>query len=193
MQERGDRHSVGHSGCLANRRGLRGVHRPTTGRPTRFPSLRGWIRRRSWGSVAWTVRPKWCAPNFPVRSRMRLAMRLGLARNTISVHQKMAGLEDVGAHCGIGGTHVLHAYQPGRDRGCRRRPKTKYDIGTTPAELASATTAAHIHFRPRSWLAGRRWMSMSAATRRAPRRRNHDVPAAHQKCRPGLLGTGGTG
>ena len=58
--------------------------------------------------------------------------------------------------------------EPGRDQGCRRRPKTKYDVGTTPAELTSATTAAHIHFRPRIWLAGRRWMSMSAATRRAP-------------------------
>ena len=63
---------------------------------------------------------------------------------------------------------MLHAYQPGRDQGCRRRPKTKHDAGTTPAELTSATTAAHIHFRPRIWLAGRRWMSMSAATRRAP-------------------------
>ena len=48
---------------------------------------------------------------------------------------------------------MLHAYQPGRDQGCRRRPKTKYDVGTTPAELTSATTAAHIHFRPRIWLA----------------------------------------
>ena len=63
---------------------------------------------------------------------------------------------------------MLHAYQPGRDQGCRRRPKTKYDVGTTPAELTSATTGAHIHFRPRIWLAGCRWMSMSAATRRAP-------------------------
>jgi hypothetical protein len=54
------------------------------------------------------------------------------------------------------------------DQGCRRRPKTKYEIGTTPAELTSATTAAHTRFRPRIWLAGRRLISMSAATRRAP-------------------------
>lgn len=57
---------------------------------------------------------------------------------------------------------------PGRDQGWRRCPKTKYEIGTTPAELTSAMAAAHIHFRPRIWLAGRRRMSMSAATRRAP-------------------------
>ena len=57
--------------------------------------------------------------------------------------------------------------QPGCDRGCRR-PKTKYEIGTTPAELTTATTGAHSHFEPRIWLAGRRLMSMRAATLRMP-------------------------
>ena len=57
---------------------------------------------------------------------------------------------------------------PERGQGSRRCPKMKYEAGTTPAELTSATAAAHIPFRPRIWLAGRRWMSMSAATRRAP-------------------------
>jgi hypothetical protein len=60
-----------------------------------------------------------------------------------------------------------HADQSGCDRG-GRRPRTKYAIGTTPAELTTATTVAHIHFRPRIWLAGRRLMSMSAATLRMP-------------------------
>ena len=32
-------------------------------------------------------------------------------------------------------------------------PKTKYETGTTPAELTSATAAAHIPLRPRIWLA----------------------------------------
>ena len=54
------------------------------------------------------------------------------------------------------------AYQPGCDGG-RRRPKTKYEIGTTPAELTIATTGARSHFGPRIWSAGRRLMSMRAA------------------------------
>jgi hypothetical protein len=53
------------------------------------------------------------------------------------------------------------------DRGCRR-PKTKYEIGTIPAELTTATTAAHSHFGPRIWLAGRRLRSINAATLRMP-------------------------
>jgi hypothetical protein len=48
----------------------------------------------------------------------------------------------------------------------RRRPNTKYETGTTPAELTTATTAAHTHLGPRIWLAGRRLMSISAATLR---------------------------
>jgi hypothetical protein len=57
--------------------------------------------------------------------------------------------------------------QSGCDRGCRR-PNTKYETGTTPAELTTATIAAHTHFGPRTWLAGRRLRSMSAATLRMP-------------------------
>src|SRR5215472_11136053 len=38
----------------------------------------------------------------------------------------------------------------------------------TPAELTTVTTEAHIHFRPRIWLAGRRLMSISAASLRIP-------------------------
>jgi hypothetical protein len=57
------------------------------------------------------------------------------------------------------------ADQSGCDRGCRR-PKTKYEIGTTPAELTTVTTVAHNHFGPRTWLAGRRLRSMSAASLR---------------------------
>jgi hypothetical protein len=41
--------------------------------------------------------------------------------------------------------------QPGCDGG-RRRPKTKYEIGTTLAELTTATTGAHSHFGPGSGL-----------------------------------------
>jgi len=37
--------------------------------------------------------------------------------------------------------------QSNQDR--RRRPKTKYEVGRTPAELMSATVAAHTRFRPR--------------------------------------------
>jgi len=59
------------------------------------------------------------------------------------------------------------ANQSGRDRGCRR-PKTKYEMGTTPAELTTVTTVAHTHFGPRTWLAGRRLRSMSAASLRIP-------------------------
>jgi len=59
------------------------------------------------------------------------------------------------------------AFEAGFDQGCRRLPKTKYEIGRTPAELMSAAAAAHIRFRHRIWLAGRRLMSMSAAARRA--------------------------
>src|SRR6516165_8504023 len=53
------------------------------------------------------------------------------------------------------------------DHGGGRRPKTKYEIGRAPAELMIATAAAHTRFWPRIWLAGRRLMSTSAATRRA--------------------------
>ena len=53
-------------------------------------------------------------------------------------------------------------------QGCRRRPKAKSEIGGTPAEPIIATAADHTCFGPRIWLAGRRSMSMSAATRRAP-------------------------
>ena len=56
----------------------------------------------------------------------------------------------------------------GWGRGCRRRPKTKYASGAPPKELTTATTAAHIHFESRIWLAGRRLMSMSAAVLRMP-------------------------
>jgi len=59
------------------------------------------------------------------------------------------------------------AAQSGCDRG-GRRPKTKYEIGTTPAELTTVTTVAHTHFGPRTWLAGRRLRSMSAATLSMP-------------------------
>jgi hypothetical protein len=53
------------------------------------------------------------------------------------------------------------------DPGCRR-PKTKYETGTTPAELTTVTTVAHSHFGPRTWLAGRRLRSTSAAILRMP-------------------------
>jgi hypothetical protein len=53
------------------------------------------------------------------------------------------------------------------DPGCRR-PKTKYETGTTPAELTTVTTVAHSHFGPRTWLAGRRLRSTSAAILRTP-------------------------
>jgi hypothetical protein len=59
------------------------------------------------------------------------------------------------------------ADQSGCGRGCRR-PKMKYAIGTAPAELTTVTTVAHIHFGPRIWLAGRRLMSISAASLRMP-------------------------
>jgi hypothetical protein len=59
------------------------------------------------------------------------------------------------------------ADQSGRDRGCRR-PKRKYEMGTTPAEPTTVTTVAHTHFGPRTWLAGRRFRSMSAASLRIP-------------------------
>jgi hypothetical protein len=36
--------------------------------------------------------------------------------------------------------------------GRRCRPKTKYEIGTTPAELTTATTRAHSHLGPGSGL-----------------------------------------
>jgi hypothetical protein len=49
-----------------------------------------------------------------------------------------------------------------------RRPKTKYETGTTPAELTTVTTVAHSHFGPRTWLAGRRLRSTSAAILRTP-------------------------
>jgi hypothetical protein len=51
--------------------------------------------------------------------------------------------------------------------GCRR-PKAKYETGTTPAELTTVTTVAHSHFGPRTWLAGRRLRSTSAAILRMP-------------------------
>jgi hypothetical protein len=41
-------------------------------------------------------------------------------------------------------------------------------MGTTPAEPTTVTTVAHIHFGPRTWLAGRRLRSMSAASLRIP-------------------------
>src|SRR5215469_9877765 len=56
----------------------------------------------------------------------------------------------------------LAANQPGCPGG-RRRPKTKYEIGTIPRELTTATTGTHSHFGPRIWSAGRRLMSMRAA------------------------------
>jgi hypothetical protein len=59
------------------------------------------------------------------------------------------------------------ADQSGCDRGCRR-PKRKYETGTTPAELTIVTTVAHAHFGPRTWLAGRRFRSTSAASLRMP-------------------------
>src|SRR5215475_7498059 len=59
-------------------------------------------------------------------------------------------------------SRVRGACQLDGDAGCRR-PKTKYEIGTTPAELTTATTGAHNHFGPRIWFAGRRLMSMRAA------------------------------
>src|SRR4029077_18891726 len=62
----------------------------------------------------------------------------------------------------------------------RRWPKTKYETGTTPAELTSATAAAHIPFRPRIWLAGRRWVAMSAL--RAPRSREGGTRPEGQGC-----------
>jgi hypothetical protein len=59
------------------------------------------------------------------------------------------------------------ADQSGCDRGCRR-PKSKYEMGTTPAELTTVTTVAHTHFGPRTWFAGHRFRSMSAASLRMP-------------------------
>jgi hypothetical protein len=53
------------------------------------------------------------------------------------------------------------------DRGWRR-PKRKYEMGTIPAELTTVTTVAHTHLGPRTWLAGRRFRSTSAATLRMP-------------------------
>jgi hypothetical protein len=44
--------------------------------PTRFPSLRAWLRRRSTGSVTSAVCRSRCAVNGSGRSRMRLQMRL---------------------------------------------------------------------------------------------------------------------
>src|SRR5436190_4798920 len=59
-----------------------------------------------------------------------------------------------------------YASQSGWDPGYRRRPKAKYASGAAPKEATNTITAAHIHFGPRIWLAGRRWMSMRAATMR---------------------------
>jgi len=70
-------------------------------------------------------------------------------------------------HDACGQLACCDACQPDCDCG-RRRPKTKYKIGTTPAELTTATKGAHSHFGPRIWLAGRRLMSMRAATLRMP-------------------------
>src|SRR4029453_19361414 len=47
--------------------------------------------------------------------------------------------------------------------GCRR-PNTKYETGRTPAELMTVTAVAHSHLEPRTWAAGRRFMSTSDAT-----------------------------
>src|SRR5262249_33901337 len=59
---------------------------------------------------------------------------------------------------------VFAPHSPGLSTGLGpgRRPKTKYEIGTNPAELTSVTTGAQSHFGPRIWLAGRRLMSMRA-------------------------------
>jgi hypothetical protein len=56
----------------------------------------------------------------------------------------------------------------GVDQGCRRRSKTKYEIGRTLAELTTATTAADTRFRPRNWLAGRPLMSIKRRHPQAP-------------------------
>jgi hypothetical protein len=49
-----------------------------------------------------------------------------------------------------------------------RRPKMKYEIGTTPTEPTTTTIAARTHLGPRIRVAGRRLMSMRAATLRIP-------------------------
>lgn len=54
------------------------------------------------------------------------------------------------------------------DQGCRRRPKTKYEFGATPAELTKCAGCSRHPFSSRIWLAGPRLMSMSAAAHRAP-------------------------
>jgi hypothetical protein len=68
---------------------------------------------------------------------------------------------------GAGSCRFVPDYRRRRDLGCRR-PKAKYESGMAPKELTMATTAAHSHFGPRIWLAGRRLMSMSAAILRQP-------------------------
>ena len=52
------------------------------------------------------------------------------------------------------------------DQGCRRRPKAKYDGGLTGAELTNTAAMIYIRFEPRTWLAGRRLMSMSTGVLR---------------------------
>jgi len=68
----------------------------------------------------------------------------------------------------VGDTSGPSLRDGGSDQGCRRRPKTTYEIGTTPAELTSATAAAHNRFRSRIWLASRCLLSIGAGTRKAP-------------------------
>src|SRR5664279_3543627 len=67
------------------------------------------------------------------------------------------------AHNACDGAHVLLRISVGLGP-CL--PKAKYESGTTPKELTITTAAAHIHFEPRIWLAGRRLMSMTAAVLR---------------------------
>jgi hypothetical protein len=73
------------------------------------------------------------------------------------------GLRPPDAHNACDGAHVLLRISVGLGP-CL--PKAKYESGTTPKELTITTAAAHIHFEPRIWLAGRRLMSMTAAVLR---------------------------
>src|SRR6266487_826979 len=64
--------------------------------------------------------------------------------------------------CAQWSAHVLH------EPAVNSRAAMPVSRVATAAELTTATTGAHSHFGPRIWLAGRRLMSMRAATLRMP-------------------------
>ena len=75
-------------------------------------------------------------PLTPVRDRC----------GTDPVRFRRSPVPSVGRRSALQPSTIRDGVQSGCDRGCH--PNTKYEIGTTPAELTTATTAAHSHFGP---------------------------------------------